>query len=117
MPESRVALLERSGEVDQLAVLVEQARAGRGAVALIEGPAGIGKTSLLAVARELAAAAGLDVLSARAGLLERDLPWNLIRQLFSGVIRAPASRQARWLVARRVLGRRGRFRCWGGQRA
>lgn len=105
MPESRVALLERSGELDQLAVLVEQARAGRGAVALIEGPAGIGKTSLLAVARELAAAAGLDVLSARAGLLERDLPWNLIRQLFSGVIRAPASRQARWLAGAAALAR------------
>ncbi|MGN6866876.1 MAG: ATP-binding protein [Solirubrobacteraceae bacterium] len=105
MLEAQVGLLERAGELEQLAVLVEQARAGHGSVALIEGPAGIGKTSLLAAAREQREAGGLRVLTARAGLLERDLPWNIVRQLFASVVRAPEPDQLRWLAGAAALAR------------
>jgi len=42
-----ILLLERDAELARLGGLLDQARAGRGQVAAIEGPAGIGKTRLL----------------------------------------------------------------------
>src|SRR5581483_12005124 len=112
MLEAQVGLLERSDELERLAALVSEARSGRGAVAVIEGPAGIGKTSVLTAARELAARNGLQALSARAGLLERDLAWSLVRQLFAGVIRSGDPRRLELLdgaagLARPALGLSG----------
>ena len=52
---------------------------------VFEGPAGIGKSSLLAAART-AAAADLRVLSARGGELERELPFGIVRQLLEPVV-------------------------------
>ena len=43
-------LVERTGELGALASLIDEARHGGGRLALIEGPAGIGKTRLLAEA-------------------------------------------------------------------
>src|SRR5437588_408939 len=86
-------LLERSGELARLRESITSAREGVGAAVVIEGPAGIGKTSLLAAASHRAADAGLLVLTARAGQLERGLGWNLVRQLFAGVIAADAKRR------------------------
>ena len=51
-------LLERDGELGVLADLVAQAAGGDERVGLIEGPPGIGKTRLVAAARQLAAEAG-----------------------------------------------------------
>jgi DNA-binding CsgD family transcriptional regulator len=79
-------LLERSGELECLRNHVENAAAGRGSVCVIAGPAGIGKTTLLEACCELAAEAGVRGLRAHAGRMERDLSWNLVRQLFSDVI-------------------------------
>jgi DNA-binding NarL/FixJ family response regulator len=81
-------LLERSEELARLRDHVGQAAAGRGSVCVIGGPAGIGKTALLNACCELAVVAGMRTLRARAGWLERGLAWNLVRQLFSGVIGA-----------------------------
>lgn len=78
--------------------LVASAVGGRGAVVVIEGAAGIGKTTVLGVARELASDAGCEVRFARAGWLERDLGWNVVRQLFSDVIRAGAAQRRRLLA-------------------
>ena len=50
-----------------------------------EGPAGIGKTRLLGVLRERAVEAGATVLDARAGLLEREFGFGVVRQLFEAV--------------------------------
>ena len=58
---SRSPLVGREREVETLGRLLEQARAGRGAVALIEGEPGIGKTRLLAEMVGSAAALGFDV--------------------------------------------------------
>ena len=79
-------LYERDGELEVLDRLVHGALAGEAALALLEGPAGIGKSSLLARTREAAAAAGFRVLSARGSDLERELPYGVVRQLFEALL-------------------------------
>ena len=75
-------LLERGGELARIASALAEARSGRGTFVLIEGPAGIGKTALLAAARSTAAAAGMRVLRARGTELEREFAFGVARQLF-----------------------------------
>ena len=73
--------------------LLAGARAGSGGAVVLEGPAGIGKSSLLAAART-AAAPELRVLSARGGELERELPFGIVRQLLEPVVATdPAERE------------------------
>ena len=62
-------------------------RAGR--VVVVEGPAGIGKSSLLAAAARSAEAAGAVVLRARGGPLEQDAAWGIARQLFEPLRSTP----------------------------
>jgi hypothetical protein len=57
-------LVEREREVAALAALLDALAAGEGRVAWIEGPAGIGKSTLLAEERRHAADAGAQVLAA-----------------------------------------------------
>ncbi len=80
------ALLERDVELAELDGLIDGAAAGRARVALVEGPAGIGKTRLLGLARTAAKAAGLQVLTARGGELEREFAFGVVRQLFEPVL-------------------------------
>ena len=54
---------------------------------LIEGPAGIGKSGLLASLRERAQPT-LQVLQARAGELEREFAYGVVRQLFEARVAA-----------------------------
>src|SRR5215471_12104885 len=54
----------------------------RGGVLLVEGGAGIGKTSLLGAATERAARAGHAVLRARGSELEAGFAFGVVRQLF-----------------------------------
>ena len=56
------ALLERSEELARIESALADARAGRGTFVVVEGPAGIGKTALLAAARTAAAESGMRVL-------------------------------------------------------
>jgi DNA-binding CsgD family transcriptional regulator/Flp pilus assembly protein TadD len=81
-----VDLLEREGELAELDALVLDAKAGEARLALIEGPAGIGKTQLVAELRRRAEAAGLRVLTARGSELEREFPFGVVRQLFEPVL-------------------------------
>ena len=67
---------------------VAGAAQGRSSVVVIEGPAGIGKTRLLAEARRLAHDAGAHVLIARASELESELAFGVVRQLFERAISA-----------------------------
>ena len=86
----RDALLDRDAELAALADRLEQARAGTGRVIVVEGAAGIGKSSLLAAAVRSAEAQGVTVLRARAGPLEQDAAWGVARQLFAPLQRGPA---------------------------
>src|SRR3954467_9941769 len=85
-------LVEREREVAALAALLDAAPGGEGRVAWIEGPAGIGKSTLLSEARRHAADAGAHVLAARGSELEREFPFGVVRQLFEAVVTAPVRR-------------------------
>jgi DNA-binding CsgD family transcriptional regulator len=91
------SLLERDRELGVLEDLLQRALEGEPGLGLIEGPAGIGKSRLLAATREAADAAGFRVLSARGSDLERELPFGVVRQLFDPLLVDPAAR-ARWLT-------------------
>jgi DNA-binding CsgD family transcriptional regulator len=82
-------LLEREAELAALDAVIAAAEPGEGRVALVEGPAGIGKTRLLACARELAEKRGFQALAARATELEREFAFGVARQLFEPLLRGP----------------------------
>ena len=86
----RDVLLDRDTELAALADRLEQTRAGAGRVIVIEGAAGIGKSSLLAAVTRSARAQDLTVLRARAGPLEQDAAWGVARQLFTPLQHGPA---------------------------
>jgi DNA-binding CsgD family transcriptional regulator len=75
-------LLERGEELARIELALAEARSGRGTFVVIEGPAGIGKTALLAAARTAAAEGGTRVLRSRGAELERDFAFGVVRQLF-----------------------------------
>src|SRR5215207_7025009 len=77
-----VELLERDHETAELDSALARTRGGTGQVIVVEGPGGIGKTSLLAAARASARGAGMLTLHARGSELERAFPFGLVRQLF-----------------------------------
>jgi DNA-binding CsgD family transcriptional regulator len=81
-------LLEREGEVAQLGALIQAAHGGAGRFVLVEGGAGIGKTRLLAAAREQGREAGMLVLHARGGELEGEFSYGIVRQLFEPALAA-----------------------------
>src|SRR5687768_3807921 len=94
--QAGAALLERDRELEALGSLIEGTAAGRSGVVLIEGRAGIGKSRLIAAAREQAAGAGLRTFCARGTDLERDFPYGVVRQLFEP-LRADSDGWERWL--------------------
>lgn len=75
-------LLDRDTELAALDAVLEGLAAGRPRLVMFEGPAGIGKTSLLAELRSRAVAAGLNATLARGSELDRDFPYSVVRQLF-----------------------------------
>ena len=81
-------LLERDTSLSQVAGALGSARSRDGAVLLVSGPPGIGKSSLLTAARAMANDLGYVVLSATGGELENGFPFGVTRQLFESV-RAP----------------------------
>ena len=81
-----MTLLERGREIEVLDDLLAQARGRRGRAVLIEASAGLGKTSLLGAAGDLAAEAGYVCLRARATELERDFAYGCVRQLLEPAV-------------------------------
>jgi DNA-binding CsgD family transcriptional regulator/tetratricopeptide (TPR) repeat protein len=82
-------LLERETDIDAIEQALAAGRSGRGGVVVLEAPPGLGKTALVRQAAQLAAEAGMTVLSARAAELEADFAFGVVRQLFeASVVRA-----------------------------
>ena len=92
-------LLERDVELARLTALLAQAQAGSGAVAAIEGPAGIGKTALLEALRRQAADRGVRSLRARGRVLEAGMAFAVMRQLLEPVVLSSSPADRRRLLA------------------
>jgi DNA-binding CsgD family transcriptional regulator len=91
-------LLERESEVHIIETALDAAAAGDGRMVLVEAPAGLGKSTLLAAARSRAGARGFEVLSARGRELEREFPFGVARQLFEVRVRAAPAEERRRLL-------------------
>lgn len=85
--------------------MLGSAQSGAGATLVIEGPAGIGKTSLLASARDRAARTGMTVLHARGTPLEREYPLGVVRQCLEPVARGDPDRDGLLAGAARLAER------------
>jgi DNA-binding CsgD family transcriptional regulator len=98
-----IPLLERDEELAEFTERVAATRTGEGSFVVIEGTAGIGKTRLLAEARAQAAG-DLRVLGARAGELEGDFSFGVVRQLFEPLLAtAPPKRRAELVAGAAAL--------------
>src|SRR5437773_1660018 len=82
----QTGLLERADELERIDALLALAQADSGDILLITGPAGIGKSVLLGVARERAHLAGMQVLSGRGRELEGGFSFGVARQLFEPLL-------------------------------
>lgn len=91
-------LVERERELERVAALIETVSDGAAAVLVLEGSAGIGKTSLAAQARERACERGLRVCFSRASQLEREFPFGVVRRWFEPVLAAASAAQRRRLL-------------------
>lgn len=91
-------LHEREAELGALAEALAAARAGTGRLIVVAGPAGIGKSRLLAEVRATADAMGMTVLTARGIDLETDASFGVATQLFT-----ETARRARLLTGHAAL--------------
>ena len=82
------ALRERERELALIEAAVDTARGGAGAVAVVEGPPGVGKSSLLAAGRELAGSAGMSTLQAQSSELEQGFSFGVVVQLLGPLVEA-----------------------------
>jgi DNA-binding CsgD family transcriptional regulator len=87
-------LLDRRAELDALRAAAAGAARGSGRAVVVEGPAGIGKTALVAAARALALDAGLRPLAARGSEIERAFGFGVVRQLLEPSVEAEAASRA-----------------------
>src|SRR5437588_12878856 len=74
-------LVERGGELARINDAVGIATGGEGALLLVEGQIGVGKSALLKAVRTAGDHAGLQVLAAQGGEVERGLGWGVVRNL------------------------------------
>lgn len=72
------ALVGRSGELRRLEALVQQVASGRGAVAVVEGEAGIGKSRLVREVLTLSGFSRFEVLIGGGDELERRRPFGVL---------------------------------------
>jgi DNA-binding CsgD family transcriptional regulator len=76
-------LLEREQDLHAVEGALAAAAGGRGGLVVVDGPAGIGKTSLLRASASLARARDVSVLTARAAALEEEFSYGVVRQLYA----------------------------------
>ncbi|MDD7967177.1 ATP-binding protein [Actinomycetospora lemnae] len=87
------AVLEREDELAATGELVDRVLRGGGGLLLVEGDAGIGKTTLVGAAREVADGRGVAVAGARGAELERELAFGVVHELLAPVV-VPAAGDA-----------------------
>lgn len=97
--DDRQALLERDAALARIDEHLREASDGRGSLLLLEGPAGIGKTRLVAAAGRRGRELGLATLSARGSELEQDFAYGLVRQLFEAPVIAASPPERAELLA------------------
>ena len=96
--------------LDEVERDLEAARTGAGRLVLIRGPAGIGKSAVLAAVRARAQGMGMVVTRARGAELEGEYAFGVVRQLFEPLLRGCSRDERRRLFggeagwARDVLG-------------
>ncbi|GIF76678.1 ATP-binding protein [Asanoa siamensis] len=83
-------MIGRDAELAVLVTALDAVAAGDGALLVVEGPAGIGKTTLLDATAARARHRGITVLRARGNPLERDFPFGIARQLFAPLQTGPS---------------------------
>jgi DNA-binding CsgD family transcriptional regulator len=92
-------LLERDAELAEIERLMARACSGVGALLVVEGPAGAGKTRLLEAAAQAGHTRGMRVLEAGASELEEELGFGVVRALFEGVLVHASAARRRSLLA------------------
>ncbi len=80
-------LQERESALQVIVDALDAAAGGQGRAVVVSGAAGIGKTSLLGVARDTACDHNFVVASARGSDLETAYPWGVVRQLLEPRLR------------------------------
>ena len=79
-------LLERDAELEAVARALQRVHQRAGSFLVFNGPAGIGKTTLLGAAADLASDPAVLTLRARGAEIERDFVFGVVRQLFDAVL-------------------------------
>src|SRR5881394_3369546 len=97
--EDKPLLLERDAELARLSALLGNAQASSGSVVAVSGPAGIGKTRLLAAVHRLAGDRGFRSLRARGRELEADMAFSVVRQLLEQPVLSASAGERRRLLA------------------
>jgi hypothetical protein len=92
-------MLERDAELVYLGSRLQDAREGRGGIVAVEGPAGIGKSMLLAAADRVAGELGFGLLKARGGEIEEGMAFGAARQLLEPALFAMRPAERRRLLA------------------
>ena len=92
-------LLGRAAELQTVTAAIGRAQLGKGAVVLVSGKPGTGKSSLLGAARSLGDEGGLRTLEGAGQELERDHPFALALQLFDPLMRGIRGRERAKLLA------------------
>jgi DNA-binding CsgD family transcriptional regulator len=93
------ALVERDDELALIDDLLDATKAGSGGLLLTVGPAGIGKTVLLAAAAERGRRGRMRVLAARGRELEGGFSFGVARQLFEPLLARAESAEREALLA------------------
>ncbi|OBK17077.1 ATP-binding protein [Mycobacterium asiaticum] len=83
---SQSTLVGRGWEVSALATMLDRAKADRGSVVALSGPAGIGKTRLVREAVHLAKAHGFQVFSSFCESHAADIPYRVMGRLLGAVV-------------------------------
>jgi DNA-binding CsgD family transcriptional regulator len=91
-------LVERDAELACVDRLLDRASKGVGAVVLVEGPAGIGKSELLAAVRGRAQARGFGLLKGRGSEFEAEMAFGVARQVLEPMLRTASAAQRRRLL-------------------